>query len=69
VRMTYLVHIVAGTLTVVFGYLALYATKGATLHRKSGRLFVYAMLATAVFGAVISAVRGMAPAINIPARS
>ena len=66
-RMTYLVHIVAGTLTVVFGYLALYATKGATLHRKRGRLFVYAMLATAVFGAVISAVRGVAPAINIPA--
>jgi len=30
-------------------------------------LFVYAMLATAVFGAMIAAVRGVAPAVNIPA--
>jgi uncharacterized membrane protein len=66
--MTYVVHIVAGILTVVFGYLALYAPKGARLHRKSGMLFVYAMLTTAVFGATIAAARGVAPAINIPPR-
>lgn len=66
-RITYVVHILAGTLTVLFGYVALFAAKGAPLHRKSGRLFVYAMLTTAVFGAVIAAVKGVAPAINIPA--
>ena len=30
------VHILGGALALVFGYVALYATKGATLHRKSG---------------------------------
>jgi len=67
VRMTYLVHILAGGLGLLCGYVALYATKGATLHRKSGMLFVYAMLTTAVLGMVIAAGRDVAPAVNIPA--
>jgi len=67
VRMTYVVHILAGGLGLVFGYVALYAAKGATLHRKSGMLFVYVMLTTAVFGIVIAAGRGVVPAVNIPA--
>ena len=66
-RMTYVVHILAGGLGLVFGYVALYAAKGATLHRKSGMLFVYVMLTTAVFGIVIAAGRGVVPAVNIPA--
>ena len=66
-RMTYVIHIVAGCLVVLAGYIALYATKGATLHRRSGMIFVYAMLTTAVGGMAIAAVRGVAPAINIPA--
>jgi uncharacterized membrane protein len=37
------VHILAGGLGLVSGYVALYATKGATLHRKSGMLFVCVM--------------------------
>ena len=37
-------HILAGGLALVFGYVALYKTKGATLHRKSGMLFVYTMV-------------------------
>jgi len=65
--MTYVVHILAGGLGLVFGYVALYAAKGATLHRKSGMLFVYVMLTTAVFGIVIAAGRGVVPAVNIPA--
>jgi uncharacterized membrane protein len=40
---TLFVHILAGALGLVCGYVALYAVKGATLHRKSGMLFVYAM--------------------------
>ena len=35
-------HILAGISALVFGYVALYATKGATLHRRSGIFFVYA---------------------------
>ena len=37
-------NIVAGMLALLFGYIALYATKGATWHRKSGMLFVFAMV-------------------------
>jgi hypothetical protein len=65
--MTYLVHIVAGSLSLVFGYVALYSAKGATLHRKAGRGFVYAMLAMCAAGLTIAAVRGVAPAVNAPA--
>jgi uncharacterized membrane protein len=38
------VHIVAGGLAIVLGGMALVAAKGGTLHRKSGILFVYAMV-------------------------
>ena len=63
---TLALHIVAGTLSLVAGYVALFSTKGATVHRKSGILFVYAMLAMAFFGALIAAVRSVAPAVNVP---
>jgi uncharacterized membrane protein len=66
-RMTYVVHILAGTFGLLVGYIALYAAKGGRLHRKTGRLFVYAMLTTAVFGFLIAAIRGVAPAVNVPA--
>src|SRR5688572_3365751 len=64
---TLAVHIAAGGLGLVTGYLALFSAKGAALHRKSGLLFVYAMLTMTVCGFVIAAGRGVAPAINIPA--
>jgi len=48
------VHITAGVLALVFGYVALYATKGAALHRKSGLLFVGAMAVLSVSGALIA---------------
>jgi len=67
VRLTYVVHIVGGILVVLSGYVALYSTKGAPLHRRAGRVFVYAMLTTAIFGLVIAVVRRVAPAINVPA--
>lgn len=66
-RMAYLGHILAGSLGLVAGYVALYSPKGATLHRKSGMVFVCAMLTMCFFGTLIAAVRGVAPAINIPA--
>jgi uncharacterized membrane protein len=50
-------HILAGVLALVFGYVALFAAKGATLHRKSGMLFVVAMVAMSLTGAFVAAVR------------
>jgi uncharacterized membrane protein len=67
VRMTYVVHILAGSLALAFGYVALYAAKGSALHRKSGMLFVCAMLVMCSFGTLIAIARGVAPAVNVPA--
>ncbi len=66
-RMLYAVHIVAGSLALLGGYVALYSAKGAAVHRKAGMLFVFAMLTMAIAGTTIAAVRGVAPAVNIPA--
>jgi uncharacterized membrane protein len=65
--MTLLVHIVAGGLGLVSGYVALSVAKGARLHRQSGMLFVYAMLTMCVAGSTIAAVWSRAPGINLPA--
>ena len=66
-RMTYVIHIVAGALGLASGYVAIYSVKGATVHRKSGMVFVYAMLAMCLAGGSIAALRSVAPATNIPA--
>jgi uncharacterized membrane protein len=52
------VHITAGGLGIVSGFLALYSAKGAWLHRRSGIVFVCAMVVMALSGAVIAALRG-----------
>ena len=57
-RLTLAVHILAGSLALVFGFVALSAAKGATVHRRIGRLFVYAMLAMATTAAVMAALEG-----------
>ena len=64
---TLLVHILAGSLGLIAGFVALYSAKGAPLHRKAGRVFVVVMLTMTFSGIVIAAVRGAAPALNIPA--
>jgi hypothetical protein len=63
----YLIHIGAGGLGLVAGFTALAVAKGAPLHRRSGMLFVYGMLVTAVAGTGIALMRGVAPSINVPA--
>jgi uncharacterized membrane protein len=55
--MTILLHIIAGSLALVAGFIALFAAKGAKLHRRSGRMFVYAMLTMSLTGALIAAIR------------
>ena len=49
-------HIAAGAVALVCGYVALYALKGAALHRKSGMLFVCAMVVLGLSGASIAAI-------------
>ena len=65
-RLTLLVHVLAGALGLLSGYVALAVAKGAPLHRKSGMLFVYVMVTMSMTGLLISAVNGVAPVINIP---
>lgn len=38
------IHIAAGLVSLVAGFIALYSTKGGTRHRSSGTVFAYAML-------------------------
>lgn len=60
------IHIGAGAVALVVGFVALYAAKGAGLHRRSGTVFVYAMVAMAMLGAAIAGVWGPAAATNVP---
>lgn len=59
-------HVIGGAIAIVSGFVALYALKGGRLHRKSGTIFVYAMLVMSLSGAVIAVGRAGA-AMNIPA--
>jgi uncharacterized membrane protein len=51
------VHILGGILALAFGYAALFGTKGATFHRKSGIGFVVAMSVMSLTGALIATVK------------
>jgi uncharacterized membrane protein len=59
-------HVTGGAVAVVSGLVALYALKGASLHRNSGTIFVYAMLVMASSGVVMAIPRASAP-MNVPA--
>jgi hypothetical protein len=65
-QLTLLIHVLAGALGLLSGYVALSVSKGAPAHRKAGTLFVYVMVTMAITGGLVSAGRGIAPAINIP---
>ena len=52
------VHVTAGLIAIVAGYIAMYALKGAKAHRKSGMVFVYAMLVMAFSASVLSILSG-----------
>jgi hypothetical protein len=53
------VHVTAGAIAVVAGFVALYVLKGGTLHRRSGTIFVYAMFTMALTGAVMTVGRSL----------
>jgi uncharacterized membrane protein len=48
------IHIVAGLIAIVAGFVAVFALKGMKLHRKSGMIFVYAMVILSLTGAVMA---------------
>src|SRR5687768_2414735 len=49
------IHIIAGLTGIVSGAVAIFARKGAGLHRQSGTSFVYAMLLMSASGAAMAA--------------
>ncbi|KAB2878618.1 hypothetical protein F9K33_12550 [bacterium] len=55
-HLTLLLHILAGTLGLVSGAVALSVLKGGKLHRKSGIIFIYTMVAMSLAGAVLAAI-------------
>jgi len=48
------IHIAAGGLAIILGAVALAVSKGSTLHRRSGLLFVFAMLTMGISGSVLA---------------
>jgi len=60
------IHVVAGTIGIVAGFVALYSIKGLRLHRKSGMVFVCVMLVMSLSGTVM-AFWHPGTALNVPA--
>jgi hypothetical protein len=58
-------HLTGGSLAIASGFVALYAAKGATLHRKSGAIFAYAMLSMSITGAAVMAAGGRTSSANL----
>lgn len=58
-----LLHILGGLIGLISGAAALSGRKGATLHRKSGMIFVYAMMIVAITGTVMGAFLGEMAAV------
>jgi uncharacterized membrane protein len=54
------IHIAAGGLAMVLGAVALLVQKGGTLHRRSGMLFVYAMLVMGISASILALRNGLA---------
>ena len=54
------IHIAAGGLAIVLGAVALSVKKGGTLHRRSGLLFVYAMLVMGTSASIMGLRNGIA---------
>jgi uncharacterized membrane protein len=59
VRITLLLHIIGGSVGLISGYIAIFAAKGSPLHRRSGLVFVSAMLLMSLSGSFIAAQNGV----------
>ena len=58
-------HILAGMLALGSGYVALFVTKGLPLHRRSGMVFVYAMVAMSLSGALMDFMKTARISVNV----
>ena len=56
------IHIAAGGLALVLGAIALSVKKGGTIHRRSGMLFVYAMILMGITASILEFLQRAAPA-------
>ena len=52
------IHILAGALAIILGAVALSVKKGGTVHRRSGMLFVYAMVVMGVTASILEFFKG-----------
>jgi uncharacterized membrane protein len=52
------IHIAAGGVAIVLGAIALLVKKGGTVHRRSGLLFVYAMLVMGTSASILALRKG-----------
>jgi hypothetical protein len=52
-----LLHVTGGVIAIAAGLVALYALKGATLHRRTGTIFVCAMPSMSLSGTLMAAVK------------
>jgi len=60
-RLDLVTHIVAGAIGIASGFVALAVAKGARAHRRSGTVFVYAMLTMAFLGGTMALVYDKVP--------
>ncbi|MFD2561430.1 hypothetical protein [Aquimarina rubra] len=51
------VHILAGSLALISGFIAMISPKGKTWHRKSGKLYFYAMTGVFITGIIVAGLR------------
>ena len=56
------IHVVAGGLAVLLGFAALFVKKGGTIHRRSGMLFVVAMIVMGVTASILEFIQSAAVA-------
>jgi len=50
-------HIIAGSIAIVAGFISVFVVKGLKLHRKGGIVFVYSMVVLSLTGAVIATMK------------
>lgn len=61
------VHVLAGMIALIVGYVALFAAKGGLLHKRTGRIFVYAMVVMGLLGSFLAVIHPMGHPTNIVA--
>ena len=50
------IHILAGMIALIVGYVALFAAKGGRLHKQTGKMFVFAMVVMGLGGSFMAAI-------------